>query len=393
MIKTLQHRGSVSRFRLPIATAALLAFALAPTSQAQTFTVLYNFGSYGANPYAGLIQDKAGNLYGTTLNGGERDAGTVFELDTTGAVTTLYTFTGRTGDHSKRPYAGVVRDDGGNLWGTFEKGIDHRLYQGFVYRITEGKEYKPHIFTGPPSDGQFPVAGLMRDQTGTLYGTTGGGGTVGDGTVYKLDAGKETILYNFTGMPSDGAGPQGVLVRDAAGNLFGTTEEGGASNFGTVFKLDTTGTETVLHSFTLSDGPPSPDLTLDDKGNLYGATLENANAGSVFKIDTAGDYNILYTFLGGTDGAEVLGPLAIDPSGNLYGTTRYGGNLSCGQSGEGCGEVFELKTTGEKIAMHTFSGPDGMAPSSGVIRDEAGNLYGTAPRGGTGAGVVFKITP
>jgi len=403
MTKPLQHRGPISRFHLRIAAASLLAVALAPAVQAQTFTVLYNFkGSDGSNPYAGLIRDTAGNLYGTTLNGGTGEGhGTVFKLDSAGVLTTVYGFQGR-GDGNK-PSAGVIRDPAGNLFGTTPTGIGHKFSMGIIYRISStGREAKPHVFTGPPSDGSNPQGGLIRDNAGTLYGTTAGGGAAYAGTVFKLNAGKETLLYSFTGTNGDGAYPEGTLVRDTSGNLYGTTSSGGSSAFGTVFRLDTTGKETVLHSFSGTDGAqPVAGLILDKAGNLYGTTRSGlAGAGTIFKIDTSGgNFSVLYTFSGGADGSLPRAPVVMDPSGNLYGTTRDGGDPSCGQSGEGCGVVFELKTTGEEIVLHKFSGPDGMAPSSGLVRDAAGNLYGTAPRGGTGGcggsgcGVVFKITP
>ncbi len=388
---------------------AMLA-ATVVAADAQTFTVLHTFtggGGEGANPYAGLILDKAGNLYGTTLNGGLWQHGTVFKLDTTGVLTTLHSFE-RRGDGNK-PYGGVVQDPSGNLFGMTPTGIGTKFARGIVYRIgTNGKEAKPHVFAGPPSDGENPLAGLIRDPSGNLYGTTGGGGSGCDtggqggcGIVFKVSKGNETVLYNFTGSSTgDGAHPEGTLVRDKAGNLYGTTLQGGnpSAPFGTVFKLDTTGREIVLHTFGLTDGPPCAGLMLDQTGNLYGTT--SAGDGLVFRMDTSGNsYSILYTFAGGSDGSEALGTLVMDETGNLYGTTRYGGDLSCGQSGEGCGVVFELKATGQEIVLHTFSGPDGMAPSSGLVRDSAGNLYGTAPRGGniacvaSGCGVVFKLTP
>src|SRR5580704_600201 len=255
MMKALQHRGVISRFHLRMAAASLLAVALASAVQAQTFTVLHNFKGFdGSNPYAGLIRDTAGNLYGTTLNGGTGEGhGTVFKLDTAGVLTTVYGFRGY-GDGNK-PYAGVVRDRAGNLFGTTPSGIGHKFSLGIVYRISSaGKEAKPHVFTGPPSDGSNPYGGLIRDNAGTLYGTTGGGGAASRGTVFKLSAGKETVLYSFTGTNGDGAYPEGTLVRDNSGTLYGTTSSGGGSAFGTVFKVDTTGKETVLHSFSGTDG-------------------------------------------------------------------------------------------------------------------------------------------
>jgi uncharacterized repeat protein (TIGR03803 family) len=398
-------RAATAAFTLVIVA---MPFVLATRSaHAQSFTVLYTFnGVDGANPYAGLIRDKAGNLYGTTLNGGRLGAGNVFKLDTGSMFTTLYTFTGRPGDGTQ-PYGTLLRDQAGNLYGTTALGIGARFIHGIVYRIgTTGKEAKPHLFAGPPADGSNPVAGLIRDKAGNLYGTTGGGGSAcstggqnGCGIVFKLNNGKETVLYNFTGSANgDGAAPEGVLVRDKAGNLYGTTLSGGNDNapLGIVFRLDITGKETILHLFSggSDGGGPAAGLVLDQGGNLYGTTTGQ----TVFKIDTSGNnYSVLYTFSGGADGSEPYAPVVMDKAGNLYGTTKYGGNLSC-NAGLGCGVVFKLNTAGKETVLHTFSGgTDGALPVAGLLRDSAGNLYGTTLQGGTGCangcGVIFKIHP
>lgn len=337
MSESMQRRTSG---RSLIAAMFMLAATLGVVAnqpvEAQTFTVLYTFsGTDGANPYAGLIRDKAGNLYGTTLNGG-RGAGNVFKLDTAGVLTTLYSFTDRPGDGT-HPYGNLVRDPWGNLYGTTPTGVGLKLVHGIAYRINAaGKEAKPHVFAGAPSDGSNPFAGLIRDKAGNLYGTTGGGGSGcptqnGCGIVFKLNNGKETVLYNFTGSADgDGADPAGVLIQDSAGNLYGTTELGGdiSNPAGIVFKLDPTGKETILHTFTsgADGGQPAAGLILDAAGNLYGTTIQ----GTIFKMDKTGNnYSILYTFSGGADGSEPYAPVVMDKAGNLYGTTKYGGNLSC----------------------------------------------------------------
>jgi uncharacterized repeat protein (TIGR03803 family) len=410
MTKSPQNRDSVLGMCLRTATvAAVLAIipvastqASAPT-QEPTFTVLHAFtggAGEGANPYAGLIHDEAGNLYGTTLNGGLWQHGTVFKLDPAGVVTTLYSFE-RRGDGNK-PYGGLVRDSAGDLFGMTPTGIGDKVSDGIIYRISaSGKEAKPHVFTGPPSDGLRPYGGLIRDQ-GTFYGTTSVGGSVDQGTVFSLSNGREIVLYSFNthSGDGDGANPEGTLVRDEAGNLYGTTLQGGNDSFGTVFRLDSTGNETILHAFSIADGSPGPGLMLDQLGNLYGTTNGGSSGdGTLFEMDTGGNnYTILYTFPGGANGVQALGALVADKAGNLYGTTRYGGDLSCGAP-YGCGVVFKLSPAGNETILHTFSGKDGMVPSSGLVRDAAGNLYGTAPRGGStetcdsGCGVVFKITP
>jgi uncharacterized repeat protein (TIGR03803 family) len=394
----------------PIIILLLSAVLVAQAGHAQTFNILHSFNgvnSSGANPYAGLIRDHAGNLYGTTLNnGGVGGTGIVFKLNPGGELTILHSF-GSYGD-GINPYGGLVRDSSGNLYGMTPWGKGRKSALGIVYRVSSsGKEAKPHVFAGAPSDGSNPYGGLIRDQTGTLYGTTQtGGSTNGCGIVFKIKSGVETVLYNFAYDGSNGEGCSGAgdLVRDEAGNLYGTTSFGGNQpGCGTVFKLDTTGKETVLHAFDCLHGTdgsnPHAGLTLDQAGHLYGTTANSSptGMGTVFKIDTTGNnYSTLHIFSGGDDGAIPMGPVVRDKAGNLYGTTRYGGNLSCGAP-HGCGVVFQLSPKGKETVLHTFSGPDGMVPSSGLIRDGAGNLYGTAPRGGntncpSGCGVIFKIT-
>jgi uncharacterized repeat protein (TIGR03803 family) len=402
---------------IALALAIVLVPAVVATpakAQDKTFTVLYSFtgGADGGYPYGGLIRDAAGDLYGTTYGGGSskcsQGCGVVFMVDKAGNETVLYSFTGTGGDGGN-PFAGLVRDAAGNLYGTtFHGGASGA---GTVFNLDNtGKETVLYSFTGLP-DGEGPHAGLLRDAAGNLYGTTEEGGSgacsfggfdYGCGTVFMLDtAGKETVLYSFSGTGGDGAVPYAGLVRDAAGNLYGTTSGGGASSEGTVFKLDTTGKETVLHSFTGTgrDGTyPYAPLIRDSKGNLYGTTYGGgaSGAGMVFKLDSAGKETVLYSFTGtGGDGAGPMVGLVQDAKGNLYGTTRYGGSFHgvCYQSG-GCGVVFMLDKGGKETVLHKFAGSDGLQPLAGLVRDAKGNFYGTTSEGGaSGFGTVFELTP
>jgi uncharacterized repeat protein (TIGR03803 family) len=300
-----------------------------------TEKVLYNFtgGTDGANPAGRLIRDTAGNLYGTTGEGGssaplcQQGCGTVFKLDATGKETVLYRFTGGT-------------------------------------------------------DGLGPSGGLVRDVAGNLYGVTFNGGFYGHGAVFKLDAAdRETVLYSFTG-GTDGSNPFGELVRDTAGKLYGTTTYGGdlicggdGGGCGVVFKVDTTHKESVLHSFAGVDGQePQAGLVRDAAGNLYGTTNYGGahGWGVVFKIDTTDKETVRYSFSGGADGSSPSGGVVRDTAGNLYGSTAYGGDLtSCGI---GCGVVFKLDTTHKETVLYAFTGgADGSLPG-GVIRDVPGNL-------------------
>jgi uncharacterized repeat protein (TIGR03803 family) len=362
-------------------------------------SVLYSFAGSpdGAHPAAGLVQDAAGNFYGTTENGGYLGTGTIYKLDKNGTETVLYSFAA--GADGAYPEAGLVLDGAGNLYGTTAEGGGPRCYDslgcGTVFKLdTAGKETVLYSFGGSP-DGEYPVAGLLRDNAGNLYGTTSSGGASSFGTVFKLDTtGKETVLYSFAGSP-DGEHPYAGLVQDAAGDLYGTTSSGGASSLGTVFKLDTTGKESILYSFAqLPDGEyPYVGLVHDTAGNLYGATDEGglSGLGTVFKLDTTGKETVLYSFVAGSGGAGPYASLVRDAAGNFYGTTYWGGT-------SGLGTAFKLTKRGKETVLHSFTGsPDGAYPSAGLAFDAAGNLYGTTVQGGnsvcgeSGCGTAFKI--
>ena len=302
----------------------------------------FHLDDNGWFPNAVLIHDVSGNFYSTTLFGGHNGWGVVYKLDSSGNYTKFYNF--NAGPDGGRSYGGVIRDPAGNLYGTTYIGGDPSGQGGTVYQLdSAGKLVVLHTFTGGHggTDGYRPQAGLVRDGAGNLYGTTykGGGsgcsGAHGCGTVFKVDAaGNYTVLYRFTGsgVNGDGSHPYAKLFRDASGNLYGTTYDGGAADQGTVFKLDTIGTETVLHSFTGQPfGPdgafPRSNLVMDASGNLYGTTLLGgaSGVGTVFRLDTNGNLTVLHTFTGGLDGGYPYAGLVIDAQGNLYGTTAGGG--------------------------------------------------------------------
>jgi uncharacterized repeat protein (TIGR03803 family) len=360
-------------------------------------TVLHSFsgGADGGYPNAGVVLDSAGNLYGTTSGGGMANglagAGVVYELDTAGQETVLYSFTG--GADGSTPQAGVIRDSAGNLYGTTFQGGARDL--GLMYKVNAagGQETVLYSFPGAP-DGDNPQGGVILDSAGNLYGTTQQGGPANAGVVYKLGATGETVLYSFTG-GADGSGPRGGVIRDSAGNLYGTAYAGGASGLGVVFKVDTSGHETVLYSFTGgADGClPQAGVIRDSAGNLYGTASP-----VVYKLDTAGNYTVLYRFTGGADGANPNTGVIRDSAGNLYGTTYNGGTPGCNDYGVGCGVVYKVDTAGHETVLYSFTGgADGANPNAGVIRDSAGNLYGTTYLGGltscdvSGCGVVYKV--
>jgi uncharacterized repeat protein (TIGR03803 family) len=395
-----------------------LAVGLCPRpAHAQSIqeSVVYSFtgGTNGAYPDWGVVTDGKGNFYGTTGEGGDTNCeapygcGEVFKVTKTGAQSVLYAFPG--GEDGQYPDgAPLVVDSAGNIYGTTYEGGNMSCGVGdgcgTVFKLDpSGHETILYSFAGGDSDGQYPLAGLVGDSAGNLYGTTiaGGGGNSGEcspgcGVIFKLDTtGKETVLYAFSG-GADGGSPFAALIRDAQGNLYGTTLGGGGSEDGTVFKLDTSGNESVLHSFTGgSDGasPFSP-VVRDAKGNLYGTTSVGGSAGmgTVFKVSAAGQETVLYTFTGGTDGGYPLAGLALDGKSNVYGTTEHGGNAS---GFSGAGVVFRVETTGNETVLYTFTGgADGGNPAYGsLLLDPKGLLGGTTSVGGdAGYGVVFKVT-
>jgi uncharacterized repeat protein (TIGR03803 family) len=401
----------------------LLLFVLwfgVQTSTAQTYVVLHAFTGRGDGqlPAAGLLRDAGGNLYGTTAYGGSFNYGTVFKVDMVGHETVLHSFAGGDGLF---PYASLIEDRNGNLYGTTTNGgtaeggsCQHGC--GTVFKVDkDGREKVLYAFTGQ-TDGGNPEAGLVRDAAGTLYGTATTGGDLscrdyipGCGVVFKVDTnGKETVLHAFTG-GADGDRPSGTLIRDKTGNLYGVTSYGGKSGSGVVFKLDREGKETVLYNFTgTTDGNrPGGSLIRDQAGNFYGETLAGGDSscdpyvngcGVVFELNKTGKEIVLYAFTGASDGALPVGGLIRDNAGNLFGAT---GDV-LGGCPWGCGTIFKIDKKGNHTVLYTFTtGSDGIEPFGGVISDESGNLYGTASQGGDsscgspgiGCGVVFELTP
>jgi len=474
-------------------TASVAVFKLTPGGQYTTLA-LYAC-SAGGEFWAGVVLDAAGNLYGTTgvptleqCPDGEAPVpyGAVYKINTAGQLKVLYAFSGVEAGRAQTPNAGVVLDATGQLYGASANSG----YVGTVYQVdSAGPKTLDTFPRWPGGSGSF--GGVIGDGAGNLYGTTEGGGTAGGGVLYKVDpAGKETVLYNFTNgvdpfMARDSAGnfygvasnnggfselyklsaageysvlysfpedelasgvilgpggslygvalggaapaglvfelapsgqftvlytfaggasgtqPNGGLILDSAGDLYGTTAEGGLGA-GVVYKLGPSGQETVLYSFAggADGGLPEAGVIRDAAGNLYGTAAGhglladgNQGAGVVFELDSAGNYTVLYTFTGDADGGSPSGGVVRDQAGNFYGTTNSGG---VGCDGYGCGVVYRLDPSGQETVLHSFTGgaDDGALPEAGVIRDAAGNLYGTCPYGGTGnSGVVYVVAP
>jgi uncharacterized repeat protein (TIGR03803 family) len=406
---------------------AILIVALFVTGAvAQTEKVLYTFvDGKGAAPYSGLIFDQAGNLYGTTgfggvgttcAGGGPPGCGTVFELEpTTGGrwtETVLHRFNNN-GKDGFQPFSSLVLDTAGNLYGTTAYGGTHGY--GAVYELSPKTgggwtEKILHSFNNNGIDGTSPShAGLVLDAAGNLYGTTNAGGASNYGIVFELSprttgGWTEKILHSFDDNGTDGYYPESPLTFDTAGNLYGTTLQGGteASKAGTVFELTPKGkgvwTERVVHSFGgVGDGagPYYATLIFDASGNLYGTTNGGGlyGGGTAYEMTESGGVwteTVLHSFNEDTDGDQPYGGLIL-VSGNLYGTLY--------ESFTTAGVVFELTpgtggTWTESQLWGFLGGSDGAFPYDSLISDSAGNLYGTTGAGGIHSdGIVFEVTP
>jgi uncharacterized repeat protein (TIGR03803 family) len=378
----------VKKFVLAIIALAV-ALAITRTATAQTFTVLHEFHNFdGSLPEAPLIQDANGTLYGTTFAGGFAGEGTVFKLGKLGRETVLLPFSTSNGSF---PSSGLILDKAGNLYGTALEGPGGAGVLFHVSKDGSNSEVVHAFLGGQDSVAAVPSGGVVLDSLGNFYGAAELGGA-GFGALYEADlAGELRVLHTFDG--KEGADPLGPLVRDSAGNLYGVTRFGGTHNKGTVFKRGIDDTLTVLHSFGGKDGiSPVGGLLRDGAGNLYGSAEAGGDSGkgTLFQITNAGVFRRLYSFTGGTDGATPNGGLVRDAAGNLFGTAQFGGS-------EGLGTVFQLSPLHVLTVLHTFTGNrDGAFPLAGLFRDSSGNLYGTAVKNFDPPlvdGAVFKITP
>lgn len=367
--------------------------------------VIYSFNAdNGYAPISGLLLDASGNIFGTTQDGGVYGNGTVFEVVFAGGVaseTVLYSFQGGSSD-GEIPQGTLVMDKAGNLFGTTYEGgnSDH----GIVFELSPSQggwtENIIHAFGSASGDGCYPVGGLVMDSTGNLYGTTVGCGTGNDGTVFELTPSggswSESVLWNFDGV--DGQSPEGCVSFDKFGkNLFGTTASGGFYGQGNVFKLSRESgvwKETSIFSFTggANGCIPSGGVVVDDDENLYGTTqiCGADQVGTLFQLGpTKGQWTmaILHTFTGGLDGAVPVATLRIDEHRNLYGTTLYGGLY-------GLGTVFEMTAANNWAeTAYSFKGGanDGANPYAGVVVRK-GVVFGTTELGGTNnVGTIFGV--
>jgi uncharacterized repeat protein (TIGR03803 family) len=388
-----------------VATGSAISIVVStgPAASVTTFYFLPGIPN-AANPTGALIQASDGNFYGTAY-GGTVGIGSIFQLTPAAAEAVVYSFASAgTGDG---PNA-LVEGSDGNFYGATQSGGAGN--DGTVFRLTPAGVFTLiHSFSNQGVDGFTPQGPLMLASDGNVYGTTQGGGTTGNGTVYRVDTGGAvTVIYNFgSNGVHDGSNPIGGVIQGSDGNLYGTTASGGTTNNGTVFKLSLTGTETVLYSFTGANGDgadPWGQLVAASDGNFYGTTTRGGNtalnqgdgAGTVFRVTPAGTESVLYTFTGNSaataqqpiannDAVAPATALVIGADGNFYGVSPYGGT-------DGLGTFFQVTPAGKETVLHSFAGGnnDGIYPQ-GLLEASDGHIYGTTAEGGSkNYGMVFK---
>jgi uncharacterized repeat protein (TIGR03803 family) len=375
------NRRSISLFAATALAAAPLAVAQVSMTTLATFNI-----SDGQLPEGQLCIDAAGNLYGTTVYGGTNGDGVVFELAKGGNTPSVLASFNAVYGNSIPPFLGksdLIADAAGNLYGTTWYGGANK--DGTVYELAKGSNAPTVLASFNRTDGYVPEGSLIADAAGNLYGTTYLGGANKDGTVFEVATGSNTpiVLASFNG--ADGSQPQTGLITDTNGNLYGTTSSGGASNDGTVFELaEGSNLPSVLASFNGADGQqPFTKLLTDAAGNFYGVDQDNPDA--IFELNNGSNTPTVLASLY-QDGQNSGGELIADAAGNLYGTSVGGGLY-------GYGSVFELeKNSNTLITLASFtSSEDGQ--SYGLVADAAGNLYGTTDGGGVdNAGTVFEVS-
>jgi uncharacterized repeat protein (TIGR03803 family) len=400
--------------------------ALAHPAWSQNYKVIYAFtGQSNLDAGSTIARDKFGNFYGASTESSQfcngRSCGAIYKISPTGEETTLHEFNGSPDGSS--PDGVLVIDKDGSIYGTTLYGGTSSFQYcggsgcGTLFKLTNSGTYTVlHSFDSPPGDGIQPYAGVIMGPNGTLYGTTyyGGTGTIGaegDGTIYQFANGKETVLYNFMDGADGGMPGANLLLHNRA--LYGTTVFGGkgpcittfGKGCGTIFKLDKNGESTLLTFWgDVNGGFPAASLIADAAGNLYGTTVLGgdlnceiggppAGCGVAFKLTPSGEELVLHVFSGSTDGAWPSAALVRDGAGNVYGTAYFGGDLQC-DSGLGCGTIFKIDSSGKFSVIHTFHGQDGAFPMA--LIGVGNKLYGVTNGGPAGlnalTGVIYELT-
>ena len=420
-----------SSFAQVVAAATLSLLSLS-TASAQSVQPIYSFPASPAGPNAGVVEGPDGNFYGTTIGGGASGEGTVFKATTNGVVTMLYSFSppfGYDGTYVSnsdgvQPLAGLALGPNGNFYGTTSKGGTNG--DGTVFEITTNGALTT-LVTFTRTNGAYPEAGLAVGPDGNLYGTTSQGGSNGNGLVFQVTTnGVVTPLHSFSALindlatgsvtNADGAAPYAGLALGTNGIFYGAAASGGVGGSGTLFEVTTNGAWTNLYSFSAENynesGAGEPDtnldgadpvaaMTLGSDGNFYGTTRGGGKSGigTVFKLTSNGALTTLYTFSTGhlifngerelytnSDGAFPFAALAPGPNGYLYGTTSEGGRM-------GLGTLFEVTTGSALMPLVVFTNANGANPGGTLALDANGNFYGTTYGGGSGGeGTVFGVT-
>jgi uncharacterized repeat protein (TIGR03803 family) len=389
---------------LCIAWGMIVILGTGGTSQvvAQTVTNLYSFGSPndGYDP-SGVAQGNDGNFYGTTSFGGTFGFGTVFRISPSGSYRNLYSFSGPLTDGAY-PFGKLVQGSDGNFYGTTAFGgtsTNCSFGCGTVFRISpSGDETPIYSFDGPSN---AAVGSLVQGSDGSFYGTTQYGGMSTNcgadgyrcGTVFRVSSsGNYTLLHSFGSFPADGIYPDAALVRGRDGNFYGTAGGGGTIGAGTVFRISPSGSYSNLYSFASPSGAyPQAGLVQGSDGNFYGTTGGGGTigVGTVFRISPSGTETTLYSFVGSPDGASPEAELVQGSDGNFYGTTYQGGTSNSGT-------IFRVSSSGIETTLYSFaSAPNGVTTAriAGLVQGRDGYFYGTTSNGGANnSGTVYRLS-
>ena len=387
-----------------LALAAALLAATSTVALAGRLHTLHIFaGTDGAAPQTPLLAGGAGNFYGATLSGGSANLGTVFRLAADGSVTTLHAF--RAGHGAAHPSGQLVLLSDGSIAGAGDRadGKDGTV----IFKLSpSGRASVLHRFGRNDPAGMTLTGGVAKGADDSLYGATSSGGRYGCGTLFHLTkTGTVEILHDFAGSANnDGCSPGfTVPLLDAQGDIYGTTYQGGFSGAGVVYKRAADGTYGLVHDFDNFPGhgdgaAPTGPLLRDAQGNLYGTTESGdpagAEGGTVWRLAPSGGMSLLHKFSGAVtfdhDGSDPTGGVTLDAEGNLYGTTRVGGDANLGT-------VFKIAPDGRERVLHVFNVVDGIQPVPAPTLDAQGNLLGTTAlcgidgSGGCQQGTVFKL--
>jgi uncharacterized repeat protein (TIGR03803 family) len=396
-----------------LATLVFTATFATVTWAAPTTNLVYSFAGNADGGYTDteVVMDHAGNLYGTSVQGGIYGGGTVFQVTPDGVHTVLYNFTG--GTDGGEPYKGVTLDAQGNLYGTAVTGGGGSCEGGcgVLFELLNSSGtwtfHVIHTFTGG-FDGFGPGSPVAFDSSGSLYGTTPTGGGSGVGVVYRMSpngTGGWTfrVIHTFTGGADGSGGSASALLVDKDGKLYGTCTVGGVHGFGTVYRMFFSNSQWYFQTlYAFKDSPdgalPYGGLVLDKAGNFYGTTYYAGayDLGTVFRLRRAkGQWieDVIHSFKGDLAGDSPIGSLVADADGNLYGTTSEGGAATCS-----CGVIYKMTHTSSgwtESVVYRFPGtPNPGFAYNGMIRDQDGNFYGATVHGGaSNDGAIYKFTP